>query len=294
MKRLVAGGACCVALWSAAICNAAPSGAADTGYGEVGAADQVGENTLDERVARLEKRLSNEALMDAIKRSEQLQREVQRLHGDIEVLTHDLSTLKKQQNDKFLSLEQRLQSSEAQAPAQAPAENNASDTPPPPAERDANLPPAAVPPAQQPPKPATPPPTAKTSAADEGREAAYQKGLGLLQQGKYPDSIREFKKFQTTYPSGEYVDNAVYWTGEAYYVLRDLPSSKEAFRKLIKDYPQSSRLPDAMLKMAYIEYDSGLWSNAKSALNDVIKRFPGSKVAEAAQKRLTKIKQEGH
>ncbi|WNV05149.1 tol-pal system protein YbgF [Candidatus Methylospira mobilis] len=293
MNKLLAGVACFVALWSTAVCNAAPPGAG-TGYGEAGAADLVGENTLDERVARLEKRLSNEALMDAIKRSEQLQREVQRLHGDIEVLTHDLNTLKKQQTDRFLSLEQRLQSSEAQAPPPASAENNASDAAPP-VERDANLPPAPIPPAQQPvAKPATPPPAAKTSAVDEGREAAYQKGLGLLQQGKYPDSIREFKKFQATYPSGEYVDNAVYWTGEAYYVLRDLPSSKEAFRKLIKDYPQSSRLPDAMLKMAYIEYDSGLWSNAKNALNDVIKRFPGSKVAEAAQKRLTKIKQEGH
>jgi tol-pal system protein YbgF len=282
MNKL-AGLACgCALVWSTAVCNAAQQYAADTGYRDSG--EFSGEITLDERVARLEKRLSNEAFTDAIKRSEQLQREVQRLHGEVEQLTHELSTVKKQQTDMFMSLEQRLQPSEAAA--QLSADGNAVDAVP--AESAPN-PAVAAPPAL---KPAVSPPSGTT--APDGREAAYQKGLGLLKEGKYPDSIREFKKFQTTYPNGEYVDNAVYWTGEAYYVLRDLPSSKEAFRKLVKEYPQSSRVQDAMLKLAYIEYDSGLWSNAKSALNDVIKRFPGSKAAESAEKRLTKIKQEGH
>ena len=285
MNKL-AGFACgCVLVWSTAVCDAAQQYAADTGYSDAG--ELSGETTLDERVARLEKRLSNEAFADVIKRSEQLQREVQRLHGEVEQLTHELSTVKKQQTDMFLSLEQRLQPPEAAA-AQASSEGNAAGGEPVP-NPAIPAPPLVLPEA----KPAVPP-AAKATASDDGREAAYQNSLGLLKEGKYPDSIREFKKFQTTYPNGEYVDNAVYWTGEAYYVLRDLPSSKEAFRKLVKEYPQSSRVQDAMLKLAYIEYDSGLWNNAKSALSDVIKRFPGSKVAEAAEKRLTKIKQEGH
>lgn len=275
---------------STLICDAAQQYNNDAGYAETG---DLGDNTLDERVARLEKRLSNEALMDVIKRSDQLQREVQRLNGEVEQLTHELSAVKKQQTDMFLSLEQRLQ---PEAVPQAPAEQGASAIGAAPASVPVTAPPVSA--AKPVVPPVAPPPVVPVKAvspSDEaGREAAYQKALGLLKEGKYPDSIREFKKFQTVYPSGEYVDNAVYWTGEAYYVLRDLPSSKEAFRKLTKDFPQSTRVPDAMLKLAYIEYDSGLWSNAKNALHDVIKRYPGSKVAEFAEKRLTKIKQEGH
>ena len=49
-----------------------------------------------------------------------------------------------------------------------------------------------------------------------------------------------------------------------------------------------------MLKLGYIEYDASQWGKAREQLNDVIKQFPGSSAAKLAEKRLAKMKQEGH
>lgn len=269
-----------IALGSALPVHARPG---DQGYDGAG----YGVETLDERVAKLEKRLSGEVFMDMSNRLDQLQSDVQRLHGQVEELTHELESQKKRQKDMYMDLDQRLQSSTAgqqQTPTpenngQEPDSNTSGEAPPP-------APPVAVPP---PPRPAMEPPNDSSA-----RKAAYDKAFTLLNNGKYPEAVKEFKKFLSTYPTGEYADNAAYWMGESYYVMRDFPSSKEAFRKLLKDFPQSPKVADSQLKLGYIEYDSNQWSSARNTLSDVVKNYAGTSAAQQAAKRLAKMKQEGH
>ena len=247
-----------------------------------------GAATLDERVAKLEKRLSSETIMEMSNRIEQLQGEVLKLHGNIEELTHKLDTLKKQQKDMYTDFDQRLQGG---------AGANAGATPSPEVSQQGDVPSeSSNPPPISTPAPrvvATPTPM-PVSASDGGRQTAYDKAFNLLREGKYPESAREFKRFLSAYPSGENVDTALYWMGEAYYVLRDFPASRDAFRKLVKDHPDSAKQADAMLKMAYIEYDTGQWVRARELLTDTSKRYPGSSAAKLAEKKLAKMKQEGH
>jgi len=145
--------------------------------------------------------------------------------------------------------------------------------------------------------PVTPPPArpAVTAANDaSGRQAAYQKAFNLLKDSKYTDAIKELKAFVATYPSGEFTDNAYYWLGEAQYVNHELPVARDTFRDMIKKFPQSSKVADALLKIAYIEYDSAQYANARNLLNDVITRYPTSSAARMAEKRLEKMRSEKH
>lgn len=273
---------------SAAIALAAP-GDYDPSYDQ----GSYGTDTLDVRVAKLEKQLSGGTLLELLNRVEQLQGESLRLRGEVETLTHQLETLKKQQKDLYQDLDQRLRAvaavpPPAPAPAAAPAETPDAAAQSPSGDASQAVAPAAPPKPAAPPAPPPPPP--ETTA----RQNAYQKAFNILKEGKYADAIKEFKAFLVAYPKGEYVDNAMYWLAEAHYVNRDFPSSREAFRKLVRDFPQGAKVPDALLKLGYIDYDTGQWMSARENFNEVLKRYPDSSAAKMAEKRLAKMKQEGH
>ncbi len=283
-----------------------------------------GTATLDERVAKLEKKLSADSQMEMLKRTEQLQSDVLRLRGEVEDLAHQLEAVKRQQKDLSLDLDRRLQAgalpppaatteaaptgsqeppvvAQQPAPPPAPAPMPAAPAPVPAPAAPAPIPaPAARPsaaPAPAPslaPAPVRTPPATAPSADSAARQAAYQKGFNVLKEGKYAEAIKEFKGFLAAYPKGEYADNAAYWLAEAHYVNRDLAAARESFRKVVKEFPQAPKIADAQLKLGYIDYDTGQWASARETLGEVIKRYPDSSAAKLAQKRLDKMQQEGH
>jgi tol-pal system protein YbgF len=258
---------------------AVPVSAQQQGYGGYDAAG-YGVETLDERVAKLEKRLSGPGLAELGQQIERLQREVAKLRGQFEELDHKLENLKIQQQSLYTDLEQRIQQGAgagAEAPGTIGSDTVAEKEPPPPAEA-----PRAQAPASR---------TGVAVSDGPAREAAYQKAFATLKEGRYTEAVKEFKNFTVRYPSGDYADNAQYWLGEAYYVNRDFTAAREAFQKLIDKFPQSPKVPDTYLKLAYIEYDTGKTANAKQLLNDIIKRYPGSTAAKQAEKRLQKLQQ---
>lgn len=253
--------------------------------------------TLEERVGQLEKRLSGSSLVEMANKVEQLRSEVSKLRGRVEELEHDLEGAKKQQRDLYNDLDRRISPPPAvpaapPADAAAPEAGAAAQENP---EIPAAAPAANVPPPAPVAKTAPPPPAAKPAAPvndSAARQAAYQKAFTALKDGQYADAIKQFKSFVATYPSGELVDNAYYWLGEAHYVNRELGPARDTFRKVTKDYPQSNKVADALLKLGYIEYDAGQYAQAKEILADVGKRYPGSSAAKAAEKRLEKMRQE--
>lgn len=270
-----------------------------------------GAGPLDERVAKLEKKLAGDSQLELVNRIEQLQQDVLRLRGEVEDLSHQLETSKRQQKDMYLDLDRRLQALATPPPAPVAAASDAPPTeapapvvtPPPvaaPVPVPAPIPtPAPAPaPVITPPPPAAPveapKPPAAPSADSAARQAAYQKGFAVLKDGKYIEAIKEFKNFLAQYPKGEYSDNAAYWMAEAYYVNRNLAAAREAFRKVVQEYPQAVKAADAQLKLGYIDYENSQWTAAKENLLETLRRYPDSSAAKLAQKRLEKMKQEGH
>ncbi|MGE3774355.1 MAG: tol-pal system protein YbgF [Gammaproteobacteria bacterium] len=135
------------------------------------------------------------------------------------------------------------------------------------------------------------PPLAQTPTLDDASsEAAYRDAFALLRAGEYDRAVAAFNDFQAKYPQSQYGDNAQYWLAEAHYAKRDYAAAVTEYEKMLANYPQSRKLSHAMLKIGY-SYDSlGQAQEARTVLEDLRKRFPGSAAARLAEERLGQLK----
>lgn len=124
---------------------------------------------------------------------------------------------------------------------------------------------------------------------DASSEAAYRDAFSLLRAGDYDRAIAAFNDFQTQYPNSQYGDNAQYWLAEAHYAKRDFAAAIPEYQKMLSNYPESRKLSHAMLKIGY-SYDSlGKVAEARTALEELKQRYPGSAAARLADERLLQI-----
>ena len=281
---------------------------------------------LEARVAKLERLLQSQGLVDLLDQVDALQTELQRLRGDIEFQTHTLEQIKKRQRELYLDLDRRIQRLEAapvadtaaSAPALAPsAAPGPTDNPPlqvmeplqqaQPAAQQAgttlqreSTPPATTAQAPSVPEPegaspATAPaagsgPAVPAPAVDTAAaEAAYKKAFTLLKDGHYEQAITAFQAYLRDYPGSSYAGNAQYWLGEAHYVQRQFDAAIVEYRKLIQNYPQSRKLSHAQLKIAYSYQELGQVQKAREILEKLRQDYPGTTAARLAAERLQRL-----
>ena len=89
-------------------------------------------------------------------------------------------------------------------------------------------------------------------------------------------------------------DNAQYWLGEGYYVNKAYPEAQAAFQRVIDKYPQSRKVPDALLKIGYVRYETKQWDGAREVLTQVTKQYSDSPAGRLAEQRLEKMAMEKH
>jgi tol-pal system protein YbgF len=96
-------------------------------------------------------------------------------------------------------------------------------------------------------------------------------------------AISGFKSYLTFYPKTSLVANSQYWLGESYYGQRKYREAIREFDRLIKDYPDSAKVPAAMLKKgnAYLELNEA--AQGKRVLQELRAKFPNSGDARRAQ-----------
>ena len=237
---------------------------------------QIKLKDLDTRLARIERVMANQSLLDVSNQLEALRSDVRAMHNDVDQLSNALDSGRKQQRDMYADLDQRLKNLEARGGA-APA---ASAAPGAGAAAAAGAPAAAA---------------AGASSLDSGEDkTAYQAAFNLLKDGQYDRAIGAFQKFLVTYPDSSLADNAQYWLGEAYYVNRTYPEAEAAFQRVVDKYPQSRKLADALLKIGFCRYELKQWQSAREVLGQVVARFTDTPAARLAQQRLDKMSAEKH
>jgi tol-pal system protein YbgF len=251
------------------------------------------DQSIEERLDRIERQLEGRGLIDMLNQVEKLQSDVQKLHGDIEVQAHQLEDMQRRQRELYLDIDRRLQQLET---GHAPPPTKA--TPPfpggaVPGEATTSPPPAAPPVSVVPPPPVTQAPAvAPANPAQE--QAEYEKALSILREGRYAEAVLAFNQFLASHPNSAYADNAYYWLGETYYVTRDFDHARTAFNTLVESYPQSSKVAGAKLKIGYIDYEKRDWTAARQALRAVVNGYPDTTEARLAADRLERMKKEGH
>tara|TARA_R110002049_G_scaffold225873_1_gene397830 strand:+ start:609 stop:1424 length:816 start_codon:yes stop_codon:yes gene_type:complete len=243
------------------------------------------EAALSQRIDRLERIIQGQGLVSLLGRVDQQQNAIQKLHGENESLRHELESMKKQQRELYLDLDQRLQAQVAAIPAPAAIpQTNQVESPPSSSSNDTELETMEQPVNTLQPEGAP--------VAVENGEAAYQSALQILRSGQYEQAVAALVAFPGQYPQSSYLPNAYYWQGEANYVLRHFEAAIAAFQTVIDKFPASTKVPDSMLKQGFSQYELGNVDSAKLILNNVMQQYSNTSAAKLAKVRLDRIKEE--
>ncbi len=204
---------------------------------------------------------ARETVVDLLLQVDRLQTELRQLRGQVETQGHEIERLKAKNRDLAADLDRRLRELE-QNRAGTPAGDGA---------------PAKMP--GRKPAPLT---------AEEQKH--YDRAFALLKQAHYERAAKDFQGFLAKYPDGALAANARYWLGESRYVVKNYREALVEFRRVLKDHPDSDKLPDALLKVGYVLQELGEVDPARKTLADVIKRYPNTRAARSAEERLARMK----
>jgi tol-pal system protein YbgF len=222
-------------------------------------------------------------MVEMLYRLDQLQKELRQIRGDMEVVNHELTGIKRRQRELYLDIDRRLSDLEAGG-VRKDSSQSVNDQPGQQIPISAN---DASPAVEAPAVDQVLPPSRE-------EKDAYRGAFNLLKEGRYDQSIKAFTGFLAQYPNSTYADNAQYWLGEANYVSRKYPAAVTEFNKVIVAFPNSSKVPDAMLKLGFTHYELKEWNKAREILSSVVQKYPDSSAAKLADTRLQRLKNEGH
>jgi tol-pal system protein YbgF len=220
-------------------------------------------NDLDSRVQRIERVVTNQSLIEMAQRIDALQAELRAMRGEVEVLQNQNEGGKSQTRTLYGDLEKRIAALETLGGVGG-------------AGAGAGAPGAAMPPPGG-------------AAPGGGEQASYDAAFNALKSSDYQRAIAGFRNFVSTYPSSPLASNAQYWLGEAYYVNREYPNALGAFQRVITEWPDSRKAPDALVKVGFTQAALGRTAEARDALENVQKRFPGTEAAALAADRLKRL-----
>jgi tol-pal system protein YbgF len=230
---------------------------------------QIKLNDLDTRLARIERVVANQSLLDLVNQIDGLRNDLRGIHNDVDQLTNNLEASRKQQRDLYADLDRRMKVLESRGGTGAGSAAGSGDAGAGGAGAD-------------------------SSAPGSDDKAAYQTAFNLLKDSQYDRAIAAFRKFLASFPDSPLADNAQYWLGEGYYVNKSFEDAQAAFQRVVDKYPQSRKRPDALLKIGYCQYELKQWESAKGTLSQVAKQFPDAPAGHLAQQRLDKMATEQH
>lgn len=229
----------------AALSHVAPSHAALFDDDEARRAITDMRKELTPRIERLEE--SSRGQLELSNQNELLRTEVSKLQGQLEVLLHEIESLKQRQRDFYVDLDNRVRKLET-------------------------TPAAAAPEAQAP------------DPAAESRD--YEAALNLLKEGKYKDAQTAFDQFIKRYPRSAVLPGANFWAGNAALQAKDVAVANNYFKTVLTNWPNDPTAPDAMLGTANCQQALGDAKASHETLKKLVERFPESSAGKAARQRL--------
>ncbi|MGA7617611.1 MAG: tol-pal system protein YbgF [Thermoanaerobaculia bacterium] len=120
--------------------------------------------------------------------------------------------------------------------------------------------------------------------------AAYQDALAAFGKGSLAEAREKFQAVFDADPDGDLADNALYWIGETHYSEGHYDDAMKYYRRVIDDYSDQNKAPDAMLKMGLAYEKTGDLGMAGRTFRDLIQRYPYSTPASAARREVNRIK----
>ncbi len=220
---------------------------------------------LERRMQAVERIVQNQSLVNLTQQVGTMERRDDEIQGRMEELEHNVSTTTDRQRQLYADLDARIQ--ELEASLQARNAPNVLD--------GGTLSPGQLP---------------VPGGSDRDN---YQAAFELLKEQRYEPAAMAFQQFLITFPDSELADNAQYWLAESHYVTQMFEQSLVEFGTVISKFPRSRKVPDALLKMGYCNYELKRWEDARAALKRVQADYPETTAARLAGQRLERMAEEG-
>ncbi|TQV86915.1 tol-pal system protein YbgF [Aliikangiella coralliicola] len=237
------------------------------------------QSTLEQRIEQLEQQNQTRSQLQSEMSTQviELQKEVRELRGIIEEHEFKLQQIQERQRDLYRDIETRLSAIPRNNSSSNQAQTSTSSS-------------TAVK------TPVVSPNTASqvrqaVGSGDERKE--FEAAFKLVRNKEYTKAVQGFEAFLQQYPSGSYSDNARFWIGQVYFAQSKLVEAEQQFVQLRKDFPDSSKMSAAILKIAEIKVKQEKWQEAKALYNEVVSKYSGAP-QQLARKGLQDIKQAGH
>jgi len=208
---------------------------------------------------------------------QQMQDEIARLRGTVEVQQNDIQRLKQEALERYQELDQRINAASGGGAPAAAASNNSQTS------GDINAGGAPVAPAAQ-------APGASSEPGDPAKEKLYyDAAFDLIKAKDFDKASQAFAAFLRKYPNSQYAGNAQYWLGEVNLAKGDLQGAGQAFAKVSQLYPKHAKVPDSLYKLADVERRLGHLDKVKGILQQVVAQYPGTSAAQLAQRDLQRM-----
>ena len=243
-----------------------------------------------------ERRLSQQ-LGEQRKQIQTIQREIERLRGDVEGGPRPGSDAARTTDQRLQEMEDRL--TRLEGPGSAPGtttEPPAHDVPPPAAA-------VAPPPRDVPPPPSAAPPP----VADDAWGRDVQRDQQAVAASNAPErdqlvpmldavakkdcgrAVGQLNTFAAQNKQSPLASNALYWVARCHALKGDRNQAITKFYDVVTKYPRGSKAPAALWEQGNLFIDMGDTPDARLALGKLIKDYPNSDEAGRARKRLTEL-----
>lgn len=118
----------------------------------------------------------------------------------------------------------------------------------------------------------------------------YRQAIMLFGRGRHADARRAFQAVFDSEPTGDLADNALFWIGETYYAAGDYNNAVRQYNRVVNEFSDQNKAPDAMFKIALAQAKTGDLALARRTLQQVIERYPYSSTASSAKAELERIR----
>ena len=118
----------------------------------------------------------------------------------------------------------------------------------------------------------------------------YEAALAAFRKGDFASSSTYFKRFVDQYPRSGYSPSALFWSGNSLYALRKYKEAVADFKQITEQFPNHPRVSESLLSMANCQIELKDVRTARKTLEGLVKQYPGTEAASAAQERLSKLR----
>jgi len=230
-------------------------------------ANSIDSAALTEQFDVLSRKLDsrNKAQVNIQRQLDLLHTEVNELRGVTELHTHQLSEVLERQRELYQEIDRRVSEVLELTSKTTPIATNAiSDV-------ATNV--------------------SATSYSDNLTEnETYDRALNLVLKDKsYKQAIIEFEAFNKSFPNSSYAPNAHYWLGQLLFNQDELDQASKAFMVVVNKHKESTKRPDALLKLAMIAQKQNKTKKAIDTYQQLLKEYPDSTSAKLGKPRLASL-----